>query len=123
MVVPAFQWLTVLLQLLLAMEALQQEYLKRRKLNTFQVHSWDPLGFTVVFVCVQELLRCWQERRKEGRTAYTKASRTAIIVGSLGLSGAQWCCFFVGRSFRCESRIFNIMAIVLPNWRSSWVRG
>jgi len=58
--------------------ALQQEYLKRRKLNTFQ------------------------ERRKEGRTAYTKASRTAIIVGSLGL-------------------IFNIMAIVLPNWRSSWV--
>ncbi|CAE7526122.1 MMK1 [Symbiodinium sp. KB8] len=58
--------------------ALQQEYLRRRKLNTFQ------------------------ERRKEGRTAYTKASRTAIIVGSLGL-------------------IFNIMAIVLPNWRSSWV--
>ncbi|CAE7230127.1 MMK1 [Symbiodinium natans] len=57
---------------------MQQEYLRRRKLNTYE------------------------ERRKEGRTVHTRASRTAIIVGSLSL-------------------IFNIMAIALPNWRSSWV--
>jgi len=57
---------------------MQQEYMRRKKMNTYQ------------------------ERRKEGRTMHTKASRTAIIVGSL-----SW--------------IFGAMAVVLPSWRSSWV--
>eukprot|EP00913_Durusdinium_trenchii_P016659 g15658.t1 len=55
-----------------------EELLKRRKANTYK------------------------ERRKEGRTVHTKASKTAITVASIAL-------------------VFNAMAIAMPHWRTSWV--
>mmetsp|Transcript_55845 Transcript_55845/g.133572 ORF Transcript_55845/g.133572 Transcript_55845/m.133572 type:complete len:346 (+) Transcript_55845:110-1147(+) len=61
-----------------AQGAWQQELLKRRKANTFK------------------------ERRKEGRTMHTKASKTSMIVGAIGL-------------------LFNVASLLIPQWRSSWV--
>jgi len=42
-----------------------------------------------------------KERRKEGRTCHTKSSKTAITIASLAL-------------------IFNMAAVAMPQWRSSW---
>ena len=66
--------------------ALQQEYLRRRKMNTYKVH-WGNHSFGVL----HPLHRLSdQERRKEGRTVHTKASRTAIIVASLSLFASEF---------------------------------
>ena len=64
-----------------------------------------------------------QERRKEGRTIHTKASKTSITIASIALSGGPVVgfvlCFYGQRP--AVPRIFNAMAIAMPHWRSSWV--
>eukprot|EP00441_Pelagodinium_beii_P014608 CAMPEP_0197662688 /NCGR_PEP_ID=MMETSP1338-20131121/54349_1 /TAXON_ID=43686 ORGANISM="Pelagodinium beii, Strain RCC1491" /NCGR_SAMPLE_ID=MMETSP1338 /ASSEMBLY_ACC=CAM_ASM_000754 /LENGTH=393 /DNA_ID=CAMNT_0043240633 /DNA_START=119 /DNA_END=1300 /DNA_ORIENTATION=+ len=57
---------------------LQEEFLNRKKANTFK------------------------ERRKEGKTTYTRSSYAVMVIGGFSL-------------------LFNFIGIGMPYWRSSWV--